>query len=292
MRKLCEKEVLDCWWKRRSRFLFGLLVTSAFCTSAVADADTCREVAGSLICGAGATSNDRQEVVLGQNAKANGEQSIAIGGVSDTQANNGRNTWAEGEQSIAIGANSHSEGDSSIAIGGDDLDGVANSDGVPYWDHSVNNDAFNNTDGPNNTNKYGKRPLSSDEFWNDMNGKFDKFSMPKHIAKKVIRMHRKRGDKILYITARPKSKNEILTSILSKIFKTNTKVIFAGYTPKDHYIKKHNIKIYYGDSDSDIQAAIDANIRGIRIIRSKSSNNPGKNVPGIFGEAVIKDSQY
>ena len=173
-----------------------------------------------------------------------------------------------------------------IAIGMDVDDTVLfSSPGFQY--------AFNNTDGPNGTNKYGERPLSSDQFWSDMSCMFDKFSIPKEAARKVIDMHQKRGDKVYFITARPPVKNEILTSLLTRLFNLEgqPKAIFSGRTSKAVFINKHNISLFYGDSDSDISEAHEAGIRAIRFMRSPLSNNKTRYNPGKHGEVVLENSE-
>lgn len=153
--------------------------------------------------------------------------------------------------------------------------------------------AFSNTDGPNGTNKYGPKPLSSDEFWKDQSCDFDRFSMPKEAARHVIEMHRKRGDRIYFITARPEVKGEILTSLLHREFKLEGQpnAIFSGKTSKAVFIKKHGISLFYGDSDSDISEAHDAGIRAIRFLRSPISTNKSRYNPGKHGEIVLQDSE-
>ncbi|PKL51301.1 MAG: class B acid phosphatase [Candidatus Riflebacteria bacterium HGW-Riflebacteria-2] len=153
--------------------------------------------------------------------------------------------------------------------------------------------AFSNTDGPDGTNKYGNRPLSNDQFWSDLSCQFDKFSIPKESARKIIELHRDRGDKIYFITARPPVKGEILTSILHREFKLENqpKAIFSGRISKAEFIKKHGLAIYYGDSDSDISEAHDAGVRAIRFMRSPLSNNKGKYNPGKHGEIVLENSE-
>ncbi|MBU1107689.1 MAG: acid phosphatase AphA [Candidatus Riflebacteria bacterium] len=153
--------------------------------------------------------------------------------------------------------------------------------------------AFNNTDGPNGTNKYGERPLSNDQFWSDMSCQFDKFSIPKESARRIIDMHKERGDKVYFITARPQVNGEILTSILNKLFKLDGQpaAIFSGKTSKAVFIKKHNISLFYGDSDSDISEAHEAEIRAIRFMRSPLSNNKGRYNPGKDGEFVLENSE-
>ena len=153
--------------------------------------------------------------------------------------------------------------------------------------------AFNNTDGPNGSNKYGDRPLSNDQFWSDLSCGFDKFSIPKESARKIIEMHRERGDKIYFVTARPEVKGEILTSILHREFKLEgqPKAIFSGRTSKAAFINKHGISVFYGDSDSDISEAHEAGIRAIRFMRSPLSNNKGRYNPGKHGEIVLENSE-
>jgi len=153
--------------------------------------------------------------------------------------------------------------------------------------------AFNNTDGKNKTNKYGDKPLSNQQFWEDLSCEFDKFSMHKESAARLIEMHNKRGDKIFFITARPQPQGkEILTECLHRAFKLKNqpKAIFTGYVTKAKFIKENGISIYYGDSDSDITEAWDAGIRAIRFLRSPLSTNKGKYNPGKFGEFVLENS--
>lgn len=154
--------------------------------------------------------------------------------------------------------------------------------------------ALTNTDGPGGSNIYGQRPLSNDKFWQDLSTKFDKFSIPKESARRIIKMHKERGDTIFFITARPPVKNEILTGILNRTFKLSKKnpnVIFSGKFSKGKFIKKHGISLFYGDSDSDISEANEAGIRAIRFMRSPLSNNRYKYHPGMYGEAVLENSE-
>lgn len=140
--------------------------------------------------------------------------------------------------------------------------------------------------------------LKNQKFWDKANCGWDKFSMPKHIAEQLIAMHQKRGDDIYFITGRTGSKCNFTTKYLQKTFhiKNMHDVMFAGsshdvYT-KTPYIKKHDIKIYYGDADGDIISARQAGAEGIRVMRA--ANSSYKPVPknGIYGERVLKNSQY
>ncbi|HMM61192.1 MAG TPA: HAD family acid phosphatase, partial [Candidatus Rifleibacterium sp.] len=108
-----------------------------------------------------------------------------------------------------------------------------------------------------------------------------------------IEMHKKRGDKIYFITARPEVKGEILTGLLHREFKLEGQpaAIFSGRTSKGVFIKKHGISLYYGDSDSDISEAHEVGVRAIRFLRSPISTNKTKYNPGMHGEVVLRDSE-
>ncbi|SMY16352.1 acid phosphatase AphA [Photobacterium aquimaris] len=140
--------------------------------------------------------------------------------------------------------------------------------------------------------------LNNQKFWNKMNCGWDKFSIPKKIGRELIAMHQKRGDDIYFITGRDPSKCEITTQYLKNVFgiKNMHKVIFAGTSKttntKTPYIKANNIKIYYGDSDTDITAARAAGAVGIRVMRAANSTNRPLAKNGDYGEEVVVNSQY
>ena len=137
-----------------------------------------------------------------------------------------------------------------------------------------------------------------EEFWNEMNTGLDKFSIPKECARKLIELHEKRGDSIYFITARTKTKTESVTELLAKTFYLENphKVIFTGVKLGENLkikpIKENKIQIFYGDADSDIEAALEAGIRAIRIMRAVNSTNKPLPCNGSFGEEVLVNSEY
>jgi len=137
-----------------------------------------------------------------------------------------------------------------------------------------------------------------EEFWNEMNNGLDQFSIPKECARKLIELHKKRGDSIYFITARTKTKTESVTELLVKTFDLENpqKVIFTGVKLGENLkiipIKENKIQIFYGDSDSDIEAALEVGIRGIRIMRARNSTNKPLPHNGTFGEEVLVNSEY
>lgn len=139
--------------------------------------------------------------------------------------------------------------------------------------------------------------MSMSEFWESANT-LDSFSLPKHKGVELVRMHIKRGDKVYFITARNGTANEKLTDILRKLFNDPTlpEVIFTGYSKtenlKIHPIKENHIVIFYGDSDSDMEAATVAGARPIRILRAPNALESYTNPQiGAFNEEVVKDSE-
>lgn len=140
--------------------------------------------------------------------------------------------------------------------------------------------------------------LNKQAFWEELNNQLDQFSLPKDIAGRLIDLHKQRGDTIHFITARPATTTENLTGLLNKTFglENTHKVIFTGYKRGENFkiapIKRLNIRIFYGDSDTDIEAAQANGIRAIRIMRA--GNTTYKPLPdyGALGEEVLLDSQF
>ena len=140
--------------------------------------------------------------------------------------------------------------------------------------------------------------LNMEEFWEEMNNGLDRFSLPKECARILIDFHKNRGDSLYFITGRHKTKTESVTAIIAEIFdlKDPNKVIFTGpqrgKNMKIEPLRKFNVQIYYGDSDSDIKAAQAAGARPIRIMRA--GNSTFKPFPdyGWLGEEVLANSEY
>lgn len=135
----------------------------------------------------------------------------------------------------------------------------------------------------------------------------DKYSLPKLSSKEIIKMHLERGDKVIFITGRTAPSNydgkslDALGKILKEEFNIEDMQPISYRTPetkaankydKTYYIKKYNVSIHYGDSDDDILAAKESNIRGIRVLRTTTSTNTSKALNGGFGEEVVRNSSY
>ncbi len=142
--------------------------------------------------------------------------------------------------------------------------------------------------------------LKNPAFWQQMNNGWDEFSIPKEVARALIAMHVKRGDRIWFITGRHPTRTETVTKTLQDAFlipaAAMNPVIFAGDTSgtnnKASWMEQKQIKIYYGDADSDITAAREAGARGIRVLRASNSTYKPLPQAGAFGEEVIVNSEY
>ena len=141
--------------------------------------------------------------------------------------------------------------------------------------------------------KYGNDYLDQEEFWAELNRGLDRFSIPKLVARELVGMHRSRGDRILFITARVGTRDEEVTAALMTAFRFSDPppVIFTDRRDKAPWLEQEGVVIFYGDSDGDMRDAIAAGARPIRVIRSPLSTNPGATHPGAFGEEVIVDSE-
>ncbi|MFC1785141.1 HAD family acid phosphatase [Candidatus Neomarinimicrobiota bacterium] len=99
----------------------------------------------------------------------------------------------------------------------------------------------------------------------------------------LINFFRAHGHEVFFITARPGINGDSVAVFLSKNINFDVKVdsnLFFSpkeyvngfkYTTKHRIMEKIDIDIYYGDSDTDIIAAIKADVHPIRIVRSDAS---------------------
>ncbi|MCK4903434.1 MAG: hypothetical protein KAS35_02000 [Candidatus Marinimicrobia bacterium] len=128
----------------------------------------------------------------------------------------------------------------------------------------------------------------------------------------LVNYFRAHGHEVFFITARPGVNGDSVGVFLSKYLNFDVKVdsnLF--FSPKEYingfkYTTKHrkmnelDLDIYYGDSDTDIIAAIKADVHPVRIVRSNASikeysgnyfgnTQDGKSHEAPFGE---KDLRY
>jgi len=142
--------------------------------------------------------------------------------------------------------------------------------------------------------------LKNPAFWQQMNNGWDEFSIPKESARALIAIHLKRGDQIWFITGRSQTKTESVTKTLQDAFMipaaNMNPVVFTGEQSRQNSkvatLEQKQIKIYYGDADSDITAARDAGARGIRVLRASNSTYKPLPQAGAFGEEVVVNSEY
>jgi len=136
--------------------------------------------------------------------------------------------------------------------------------------------------------------LKNMTFWTETNGGCDRYSIPKDVARALIAEHQRRGDKLFFITARPKTEGEQLTAILRETFAITDMqpVVFTSGPDKTRFIRDRGLKVYYGDSDNDITSARDAGARPVRVMRASNSTNQPLPVNGALGEEVLLDSAH
>ena len=132
------------------------------------------------------------------------------------------------------------------------------------------------------------------EFWTKMNNELDEYSVPKWIARELIELHKKRGDKICFVTKRINTGSEHLTPLLKDWFALPNlePVIFTQREPKTSAFVKIHAQISYGDSDGDIRDSIAAGARPVRVMRARTSVNHEPTHNGAFGEDVLINSEF
>ncbi len=142
--------------------------------------------------------------------------------------------------------------------------------------------------------------LHNPAFWEKMNNGWDEFSIPKEVARALIAMHVKRGDRIYFITGRSQTQTETVSKTLQNDFSipaaNMNPVIFAGdkagQNTKTQWLQDKQIKLFYGDSDNDMTAAQETGARAIRVLRASNSTYKPLPQAGMFGEEVIANSEY
>lgn len=136
--------------------------------------------------------------------------------------------------------------------------------------------------------------LRDPNFWQEINAGCDQYSVPKQAARAVIELHKQRGDTIYFITGRPATQGEQLTSILQRTFGISQMqpVVFTSGPEKTRFIHDRGLKVYYGDADSDITSARAAGARAVRIMRAANSTYQPLPVNGALGEEVLVNSTY
>ena len=142
--------------------------------------------------------------------------------------------------------------------------------------------------------------LHNPAFWEKMNNGWDEFSIPKEVARALLAMHVKRGDRIYFITGRSQTQTETVSKTLQNDFSipaaNMNPVIFAGdkagQNTKTQWLQDKQIKLFYGDSDNDITAAQETGARAIRVLRASNSTYKPLPQAGMFGEEVIANSEY
>lgn len=142
--------------------------------------------------------------------------------------------------------------------------------------------------------------LHNPAFWEKMNNGWDEFSIPKEVARALIAMHVKRGDRIYFITGRSQTQTETVSKTLQNDFSipaaNMNPVIFAGdkagQNTKTQWLQDKQIKLFYGDSDNDMTAAQETGARAIRVLRASNSTYKPLPQAGMLGEEVIANSEY
>jgi len=133
------------------------------------------------------------------------------------------------------------------------------------------------------------------EFWNLINEQYDERSIPKRIGKELLDLHLKRGDDIYIISRRQGTvpATNTVTRRLERMFGVRLPhpVVQTDLKDKTPFIARRHVIYYYGDSDSDITAAVGAKAVPIRVERSQGSY--AKDVPhdGQLNEIVLENSR-
>lgn len=121
------------------------------------------------------------------------------------------------------------------------------------------------------------------DFYGWINTHDKEYSLPIEPVITLIKYFRAHGHDVFFITARPGINGEGVAEYLSEILnfdvKADSNLFFSPkedvgefrYTTKHRKMKELDIDIFYGDSDTDIIAAIKADVHPVRILRCNES---------------------
>ena len=134
------------------------------------------------------------------------------------------------------------------------------------------------------------KPFSK-RFWALVNKSDKGNSIVKEKVRKILNEHKNNGDEIFIITARCPYGTQPLTDFLAETFRIEKGNIYFEPRGKKDRIKSLKLDVFYGDSDSDISAAMQSGAKGIRILRSPNSWYSKKYNPGKYSEYIIENSE-
>ena len=132
-------------------------------------------------------------------------------------------------------------------------------------------------------------------FWNELNEHADDSSIPKKIGKTLLALHTARKDDIYIISRRQETVplSDVASRRLERFFQVKLAhpIVQTNLTDKTKYICERQIELYYGDSDSDITAAVAAGATPVRIKRAVNSYAKDATHDGQLDEIVIRGSE-
>ena len=116
-----------------------------------------------------------------------------------------------------------------------------------------------------------------------INSNDNKYSIPITPTVELVNFFKTNGHDVYFITARSGENGDSLAEYLSTVIgykiRNNVELFFMPkdihngkkYTSKHRKINELELNLYYGDSDTDIIAALKAGIHPVRIVRHKNS---------------------
>ncbi len=131
----------------------------------------------------------------------------------------------------------------------------------------------------------------SDAYWRAVNAADARLSTVKQRTLAILRRHQEAGDQVWVITARRPIGVEPVREFVEATFGIPADRVLFEPDGKAERIRAIGLAVFYGDADSDMEAAIEAGARPVRILRSERSSYRRNYQPGRFGEEIIPDSE-
>lgn len=130
----------------------------------------------------------------------------------------------------------------------------------------------------------------SDQFWAVVNSLDSRYSCIKPETVDLVEKHRRKNRELYVITAREPHNADEVREFIQSTFNIPKDHVYFEPDGKTQRLKALKIDLYYGDSDSDIEDARNAGVRGVRIQRSPKSSYDDSYSPGRYGETVLNNT--
>lgn len=132
---------------------------------------------------------------------------------------------------------------------------------------------------------------NSQGFWAFVNSSDNLYSRPRKVTLSILKDYQRQGAEVYIVTVRPKTNSFILADYLQKLTGVPLSNIFFEQNTKTPRFVSLELDYYYSDSDRDMEEALSAGVRPVRILRPSNSVIRSRYNPGAYFEDIVMGSE-